>query len=152
MPHVDRQLVLQVPYSRRRRTRNLVASTCLLTLLTLAGVVQGQQEARLMWDANPAVDAGGGNLAGYILSWGTLSATYTSTLEIAPDKTATVVTELPCVEGRSYYFALQAFNDKVPREISGYSNEVRVACSGDTPIKIAPRSLGNVVVVIITRG
>src|SRR5262245_35996377 len=74
----------------------------------------------LAWDASAGPD-----LAGYQLSWGSSSGTYTQTLDVG-NRTSWTVTGL--LEGTTYFFVVRAYNSArvfsaASGEISGRSNQ-----------------------------
>ncbi len=73
------------------------------------------------WKPNPET-----NIAGYKLSYGTSSATYTTTIDVGK-VTSTVVT---VADGTKYYFAVRAYD--TAGLTSPYSTEVTVTTSGAT--------------------
>ena len=72
------------------------------------------------WDANPETD-----IAGYKLSYGTQSGTYTTTIDVG-NVTSAPVTLNP----GQYFFAVQAYNTS--GQISPYSTEVAYLISAGT--------------------
>lgn len=121
-----------------------VACLSSLILVQALGTPLGAQSAptvRLFWDANTEVD-----LAGYVLVWGVVSGVYLGSSTLGPTE---VSYEAPCPSGTTYVYAIRAFNTAGLH--SAYSNEVRVTCGG-LPVRVVPRALGNVVVVVVRRG
>jgi hypothetical protein len=136
-----RELVLQVSNQAKRAAVHVLRGSCLLALLAS---VAGAETVRLYWDPNSETD-----LAGYVLVWGNSSRIYTESVTLPKTAVSHDLT-YSCVPGTQTYYALRAF-DLAGRQ-SGYSNEVAVTCGTTVPVKLVPRSLGNVVVVIVTRG
>ena len=78
---------------------------CLLALIVAPFVSFGAQSVTLAWDANPPED----NVVGYRLYYGsTTTGEYTASIDISGGLLQTPVVDL--VEGRTYYFALTAYN------------------------------------------
>ncbi|BCS32845.2 hypothetical protein TBR22_A20690 [Luteitalea sp. TBR-22] len=101
-----------------RRTCSPLLRALLVGFLLLWAQV-GQAAAgnvRLYWDANTEAD-----LAGYVLAYGRLPGTYTTSVTLAP---SAVTHEFTNLSDGTYYFAIRAFN--AANVYSGYSNEVRV--------------------------
>lgn len=128
----------------KRWSLDLLRRSCLFAVLTLWASIARADSTRFIWDPNPETD-----LAGYVLVWGSQSGVYTQSATIAPNVNTYQAT-YTCTPGSRMYFAIRAFNTSGLH--SGYSNEVSVLCGTTTPVKLTPRSLGNVVVVIVTRG
>ena len=74
------------------------------------------------WNANPESD-----IAGYKLSYGTSSGSYTTTIDVGK-VTSTVLT---VADGQKYYFAVRAYNSS--GFTSSYSTEVSATASSATP-------------------
>jgi hypothetical protein len=97
-----------------------VLSTLLLTVaVAAAGPVT------IAWDANPEPD-----VAGYLVSYGTAPGAYGTTIDVGP---ATTWTLTDGVDGRTYYFTVQAYNRDGVR--SSYAAEVfeTIAATGGSP-------------------
>jgi len=98
----------------------------------------------LSWDENTET-----NLDGYqVLQSNTPGGPYTVVEEIPPNWHEGDPT-LPNDEGRdsyrvlnladgTYYWVLTAFDNEIPRNVSGYSNEVELQVINDIPVPIAP--------------
>ena len=83
----------------------------------LGHLAAGAAEARtfvLEWDQNPEPD-----VAGYLLSWGTSSGNYTTTVDVENETTYTFTEPDPT---RAYYFAVRAYNAE--GALSEFSDEV----------------------------
>jgi PKD repeat protein len=92
------------------------------SLLFIASAFAGQ--ASLAWDANtdPAV-------AGYMVSFGQASGTYTSKIDAGKQVTSTVPGLL---EGKTYYYVVTAYD--LARTESGYSNQASSTVPYSTPV------------------
>lgn len=98
----------------------------------------------LQWDENTETD-----LAGYqIYQSSTPGSPYTIVEEIPPNHHEIDPT-LPNDFGRDsyrvlnltdgfYYWVVTAFDNEVPRSVSGYSNEVEIQVINDVPVPIPP--------------
>jgi PKD repeat protein len=91
-------------------------------LLFIASAFAGQ--ASLAWNANtdPAV-------AGYMVSYGQASGTYTSKIDAGKQVTSTVPGLL---EGKTYYYVVTAYD--LARTESGYSNQASSSVPYSTPV------------------
>jgi hypothetical protein len=69
-------------------------------LVTVAAAEAGS--ITIVWDANTEPD-----LAGYVVSYGTASSRYDATIDVGP---ATTWTLTNTVQGRTYFFTVQAYN------------------------------------------
>ncbi len=96
------------------------------------------------WDENTETD-----LAGYqILQSNTQGGPYTVAEEIPPNHHEADLTLPSDVDKDSYrvldladgiyYWVLTAFDNAVPRNVSGYSNEVAIQVINDVPVPIPP--------------
>lgn len=93
----------------------------LATLLAISVAPAAAGSVRLVWDANAESD-----LAGYVVVYGTTSRVYTRSAQVGAQSTTYDVTGLNA--GRTYYFAVRAFN--VGGLESALSNEVAVTLPG----------------------
>ncbi|HWW84083.1 MAG TPA: fibronectin type III domain-containing protein [Vicinamibacterales bacterium] len=73
-----------------------------------------RQQLALSWDPSP-----GGNAAGYLISYGTASHSYSWRVD-AGNQTVHTVSDL--ADGTTYYFAVQAYDSA--GALSAYSSEV----------------------------
>src|SRR6266550_966200 len=80
----------------------LITSGWLTFVLGWASQLHAAQNITLKWDPNPAP-----NLAGYRLYYGTNSGVYTQEIDVG-NMTAALISNLK--EGRTYFFAVTAFN------------------------------------------
>ena len=110
---------------KRYRTRNKegVVSRILLSFLftipflflSPSGVDAGQTtQVTLSWSPNPESD-----IAGYIVSYGTASGSYTTSVDVGNISSCSMDGLQP---GQTYYFAAKAYNTS--KLESGYSNEI----------------------------
>jgi PKD repeat protein len=81
-------------------------------------------QATLAWDANPQPE-----VAGYMLHYGTVSGSYTSTIDVGK-VTQYDVTGL--LDGKTYYYAVTAYD--LSRVESGYSNEATNTIASAQPV------------------
>ena len=81
----------------------------------------------LAWDPSPSF-----GVTGYLVSWGTKSGVYTSTLDVGNALSAPVP---GLADGTTYYFAVQAYDTTYA--LSRYSNEV----TGETSTAAAPLAI-----------
>jgi chitinase len=100
------------PESKKLSTNLVFFSVLLLALLI--SVWARAEQVTLAWDANTEPD-----LAGYKVHYGTVSGSYTTSLDVHNVTTA-IVTGLTA--GQTYYFAATAYN--AANNESGYSNQV----------------------------
>ena len=92
----------------------LACSLIAIVLLLLAPSTLQAATATATWNANPEPD-----IAGYKLSYGTQSGTYTTVLDVG-NVTSRLVQ--PLTAGQRYYFAVQAYNTS--GALSPYSAEI----------------------------
>ena len=93
-------------------------------LILCAGSASAATSLTLAWDPSPS-----SGVTGYVMSWGTRSGVYTSTLDVGNALSAPVP---GLADGTTYYFAVQAYNADFA--LSAYSNEV----SGQTSTPTTP--------------
>jgi len=93
-------------------------------LILCAGSASAATSLTLAWDPSPS-----SGVTGYVMSWGTRSSVYTSTLDVGNVLSAAVP---GLADGTTYYFAVQAYNADFA--LSAYSNEV----SGQTSTPATP--------------
>jgi hypothetical protein len=91
--------------------------------LTLGAASADAATITIGWDRNPE-----SNIAGYVVSYGTATGAYSQTVDVGQATTWTLTVS----DGRTYYFAVQAYNTVGQR--SGYSNEA----AGAAPITSSP--------------
>jgi hypothetical protein len=99
--------------------------------ITLAAATADAATITIGWDRNTEP-----NIAGYVVSYGTASGSYNQTVDVGQATTWSLTVN----DGRTYYFAVQAYNTAGQR--SGYSNEAAGAAaitSGPVPGASAPR-------------
>ena len=110
--------------------RFVLGLTLLAAIMSLLMLSTGSASAAgltLAWDPSPST-----GVTGYVVSWGTGSGVYTSTLDVGN----TLTTPVPGLsDGTNYYFAVQAYNASFVT--SAYSNEV----SGQTSAAPTPLSV-----------
>jgi chitinase len=93
--------------------RNLIFFSVLLVALLISVWARAEQ-VTLAWDANTEPD-----LAGYKVHYGTVSGSYTTSLDVHKVTTSSIGT---LTAGQTYYFAVTAYNSS--NKESGYSNQV----------------------------
>jgi ketosteroid isomerase-like protein len=106
-----------------------LALVALLFLLFFAREAPAQT-VTLTWNANPET-----NITGYVVSYGTQSRSYSTTLQVGLVTTATISQLSP---GQTYYFSVQARN---PYGLSAYAVEVSTTIpvtAGTSPPPPAP--------------
>lgn len=92
-------------------------------LLAMAAGAEAVPSVTLAWDPNTESD-----LAGYVVSYGTQSGVYTTTIDVG-NQTSWTTSQLR--GGRRYYFAVQAYSSS--GLFSGYSNEVSAVAAYQLP-------------------
>jgi hypothetical protein len=106
-----------VPVPTGATTGNVVVSVAGLVSngmqFTVVAVTPLNTTVNASWNANPET-----NIAGYKLSYGSSSGSYTSTMDVGNVTNAVV----QIVAGQTYYFAVQAYN--TAGQLSPYSTEV----------------------------
>ncbi len=91
-----------LPLLRRAASyHRLMVTAVLVVLATAPAALAGT--VRLQWKANAE-----GNLAGYVVLYGTASGVYTQSFEVGPTVTTVEVPDL--TDGATYYFAVRAYN------------------------------------------
>jgi len=109
-----------------------------LLVLSFATIVSQRVEAgsiSLAWDANAEVD-----IAGYILSYGTASNTYTTTVDVS---NVTAWTLAGLTDGQQYFFALRAYSSGGAQSL--LSNEASgMASTAGTPAQLTAPAPGSV--------
>ncbi len=114
----------RTPVGRTSRRFHLTAIALLvLTWQLVAVTAAGAASATATWNANTESD-----IAGYRLSYGTQSGSYTTVVDVGK-VTSYVVTNL--TPGTTYYFAVQAYDTS--GLVSGYSTEVSFTATAATP-------------------
>ncbi len=98
----------------------LAAALALMPAVALDAPMASAAQVDLAWDANTEAD-----LAGYRVHWGETSGGYNQSADAGP---ATAYTVTGLVEGRTYHFAVTAYD--LAGNASGYSNEVSYAVPG----------------------
>jgi IPT/TIG domain-containing protein/VCBS repeat protein len=117
-----------------KRAYTQPCSFAILVLLTLLSSATELRAATVTatWNPNPEV-----NIAGYQLSYGTKSGSYTTTIDVGKVTSTT----LTLADGTTYYFAVRAYN--TTGLISSYSAEASVTTSAAAGSSTAP-SISNV--------
>ena len=124
---ISRKQILQVgarPSSGLRRSVNTLRAACAVLLMGAASSYAGQ--AKLAWDANASAA-----VVGYFVYYGQNSGNYSGKAD-AGNKTSYTVGAL--MDGKTYYYAVTAYD--AGRAESAFSNEARstVSASGSTPV------------------
>jgi hypothetical protein len=99
---------------------------------TVAAPTPQTKTVTAAWNPNPEL-----NIAGYKLSFGTSSGSYTTTMDVGNVTSK----QLQIAVGPTYYFAVQAYN--TAGQLSPYSTEVSFASAGPTPsptLSLSPAS------------
>ena len=102
--------------------RTLLLLVAVMFLAAIPAVARAASDVALAWDANTESD-----LAGYKIYWGTVSGTYTNSVDVGNVTTYTVK-GLP--DGKVFFAATAYDGAKLE---SGYSNEVSVTLDSTPP-------------------